>query len=330
MTPAEPDPRSVLLVAALALLGLGSPGLASPVADQDEPTADELTDEQREEAKRHFLTGSERFDDQRYREAIDHFEAAYEIAGSPEFLYNIGRCHEELGEGEEAVAHFEQYLRLSPEAEDADEVRARIERLRGGASAEEVTTEEAAEEATTEETADQEPPEWPPGLRLGVASGASFVLYGEWAGTMVPFDLYLQYPLLSWLFVTVVLSYGSYLEHSDTSVAAGKAKSQLGLFAGLSGVFELTRRVDLQARLGVTPTGVFRKNYETATWLAFQAGAGIAVWIYGGWGVAVEALGSFGPVFIADARPGDPWTSGGGPSPTADVGGRIGFYYAFD
>ena len=319
-----------LAVGLAALVGGVAAGFAQEAEAEDEATAEELTDAQKQEAMGHFESGSERFDDQRYREAIDHFEAAYEIAGSPAFLYNIGRCHEELGEDEQAVEHYELYLQLSPEAEDADEVRARVDGLggsRGDDDAEEAAADESADEP--EET-DEEQPEWPPGLRIGAASGASYVLFGEWKGTMVPLDLFLHYPLLDWLYVTGVLSFGSYLERSDASVAAGKAKSQIGLFVGVSALFELSKRIDLLGRLGVVPTGVFRKNYKTATWLAFQAGAGIAVWIFGGWGVFVEALGGFGPVFVPDARIGDPWIADGSPSPSADVGGRLGFYYAFE
>jgi tetratricopeptide (TPR) repeat protein len=322
------QPAAVLIACGLtALLGASSPAAAEEnEADGDEGAA-ELTDEEREQAMRHFEAGSVRFEDQRYREAIDHFEAAYEISGSPDFLYNIGRCHEELGEERRAVESYELYLRLRPDAEDADEVRAAIERL-GGPSDEQGEEDEAVEEEADPQ--EEEQPEWPPGLRIGAGTGASHVLFGEWGGTMVPLDLFLHYPLLDWLFVTGVLSFGSYIERSDTSVAAGKPKSQIGLFAGVSAMFELSRRVDLITRLGVVPTGVFRRNYKTATWLAFHAGAGVAVWIYGGWGAFIEALGGFGPVFVPDARIGDPWFDDGDPSPSADVGGRIGFYYAFD
>jgi hypothetical protein len=147
---------------------------------------------------------------------------------------------------------------------------------------------------------------------------------------MVPLDLFLQYPLLDWLYITGVLFYGTYLEQSDSTVASAKPKSQLGLFAGVAAFFELSRRVALFGRLGVVPTGVFRKNYKTATWLAFQLGAGVSIRIYRGWGVYAEALGTFGPVFIRDPRIGDPWTEDGKTSLAADAGGRIGFFYAFE
>jgi tetratricopeptide (TPR) repeat protein len=318
------------MVAPIAVLA-GCVAAVSPArAAEDDPGKGELTDEEREQAKKHFVSGSERFEDGRYREAIDHFEAAYEIAGSPAFLYNIGRCHEMLGENEEAVENYELYLRLDPDAEDADEVQSRIDELGVPSEVEEVEPEEEEEEEEQQEPEEEEQPEWPPGLRIGAASGASYVLFGEWRGTMVPLDLFLHYSLLDWLYVTGVLSFGTYLESSDMAVAAGKAKSQLGLFVGASIRFPLSRRVDLLGRLGAVPTGVFRRNHKTATWLAFQAGAGVAVWIYDGWGVFLEALGGFGPVFVADALPSDPWVDDGQPSPSADVGGRLGFYYAFE
>lgn len=295
----------------------------APQPDTNEEATDaELTADQKEEAKRHFVAGSKRFDEGRYREAIDHFEVGYGIAGSPEFLYNIGRCHEELGESDEAIEYYERYLRLEPNAADAKEARDRIDRL------ESVDTETATVEP--DGTGEREQAEWLSGMRLGAASGASFILAGEWEGTRVPLDLIVHYPMSDWLFLTAIVEFGSYLEQSVTKVAAGKAKSQLGLFAGVSALLDLGQRLDLLGRIGVLPTGVFRRNHQTAFWLDFEAGVGIAIWIFHGWSVTVEAVGGLGPVFIADARVGDPWSQGDGTAPTADVGGRIGFFYAFE
>jgi tetratricopeptide (TPR) repeat protein len=312
------SPVSLRILFAAALTA----GLSAASA-QEEPETEQLSEEEKEAAKRHFVAGSEQFEAGNYREAIDHFEAGYEISRSPEFLYNLGRCHEELGENRRAVENYETYLKLRPDAEDEDEVRGRIARLQ--------EDQPEPDEPPEADQAAEDEPEWPPGLRIGAASGASFLLpVGAWKGASVPLDLLLHYPLNDWLFLSGVFSFGSYLDRTVWPVGAAEPKSQVGLFVGVAAELELSRRLSGLGRLGVTPTGVFRKNYKTATWLAFQVGAGLAVWVWGGWGLFVEALGTVGPVFIPDARAGDPWIEDGSPSLAVDVGGRVGFYYAFE
>lgn len=52
-----------------------------------------------------------RFDRQDYAGSIDAFEAAYAITPDPNFLYNIGRVHEEAGELDAAVRHYREFAR---------------------------------------------------------------------------------------------------------------------------------------------------------------------------------------------------------------------------
>ena len=64
--------------------------------DVEEPSvqddAEELTVEQKEEARHHFISGGKRYKEGEYQAAIDHFELAYDITHASELLYNIGRC----------------------------------------------------------------------------------------------------------------------------------------------------------------------------------------------------------------------------------------------
>lgn len=86
------------------------------------------------EAVDFYRSGREHFTAGRYREAIDDLERALTLdPGSPTLLYNLGRVYELLGELDQAIEYYAQYVRLMPESES--EERARIEetlqRLRG-------------------------------------------------------------------------------------------------------------------------------------------------------------------------------------------------------
>lgn len=70
------------------------------------------------------------FDEGNYEEAKKYYTIAIDYKpDDPDFHYNIGLCCDELGESKEAARHFRKYLELSPDAEDADEVRGWIEEL---------------------------------------------------------------------------------------------------------------------------------------------------------------------------------------------------------
>lgn len=97
------------------------------------------------EAKTHFELGQRHYQAGEFQAAIAEFTRAYELLPLPELQYNIARSHEQLGDLHHAIDAFERYLRASPDASDADEVRARIEWLR--------TTRDALEDQRTEEAA---------------------------------------------------------------------------------------------------------------------------------------------------------------------------------
>ncbi len=45
-----------------------------------------------------------------YEVAVTEFEAAYALNGDPSFLFNIGRVHEEAGQLEKALSHYERFV----------------------------------------------------------------------------------------------------------------------------------------------------------------------------------------------------------------------------
>jgi tetratricopeptide (TPR) repeat protein len=67
-------------------------------------------------ARAHFRRGETHFAMGRFAQALKEYQAAYELKPLPGFLFNIGQCHRNLGELEEAVFSFKRYLRLKPDA----------------------------------------------------------------------------------------------------------------------------------------------------------------------------------------------------------------------
>jgi tetratricopeptide (TPR) repeat protein len=63
-----------------------------------------------ERAEVDYNRGIEHFEAERYREAIQAFESAYEIVPSRVLVYNIGLCHSRLGEWQQGLACFERFL----------------------------------------------------------------------------------------------------------------------------------------------------------------------------------------------------------------------------
>lgn len=66
----------------------------------------------------------------KYEEAAQDFLKAYAAKPMPAFLYNAGMAYEKGGEPGKAADYYSRYLAGEPNAPDATEVRARIDRLR--------------------------------------------------------------------------------------------------------------------------------------------------------------------------------------------------------
>jgi tetratricopeptide (TPR) repeat protein len=78
------------------------------------------------EARVRFKAGQRAYVEREYRRAIGEFTAANRLHPNPQFAYNIGRCHEQLGEYADAVRFYREYLRAVPEAPDKGEVSQHI------------------------------------------------------------------------------------------------------------------------------------------------------------------------------------------------------------
>lgn len=108
--------RTLSLVVLLACASL-APGRAW--AD----TATETT------AKTHYERGQKLFALQQFAEALDQFQLAFEAKAIPEVLFNIGQCHRNLGNYNDAIFSFKRYLQLAPTASNRNSVEKLIAQL---------------------------------------------------------------------------------------------------------------------------------------------------------------------------------------------------------
>ena len=288
-------------------------------SEQDD--AEVLTQEQKEEAKHHFVAGGKRYKEGEYQAAIDHFEMAYDITHAPELLYNTGRCYEELGNKPRAISHYEMYLRLSPDVEDADQVRSRIDAMKSDDEPASKDDDEVAVESGDEDPVVQGVP---PGLCLAGDVGFEAPLTGDWERKFIPLDVAMHFPLADWLYVIGGLGFGGFVGEEPRD--PGYPTGLFSISVGLLGSWPMAERFSFMARIAAVPVFLFRERHETAIWLQGQAGIGLGIRIAGSWSISVRAVGGIGPVFVPKKRDVDPWDI---PGLSATVGGRIGFIYVF-
>ena len=84
----------------------------------------------RDRARDAFTQGQELYRSGDYAGALAAFQGAQALQPSPATEYNIGRCHERLGQLSEAVAAYESYLSQAPDAPDHDALAGHVAELR--------------------------------------------------------------------------------------------------------------------------------------------------------------------------------------------------------
>jgi tetratricopeptide (TPR) repeat protein len=104
----------------LTLLIARAPGSAHAA----EPTAVDV-----ELAKAHFKTGEIYYEARRYPDAAREFEEAFRLSRRAEFLYNMGRSYDRVGDAVRALSAYRRFLAAIPNNKDVDEVKARIQLL---------------------------------------------------------------------------------------------------------------------------------------------------------------------------------------------------------
>ena len=88
------------------------------------------TEEARDRARESFTQGQDLYRTGDYAGALAAFERAEAASASPATQYNIGRCHERLGQLPEAVAAYQAYLTQAPDSPDHDALAAHVAELK--------------------------------------------------------------------------------------------------------------------------------------------------------------------------------------------------------
>jgi tetratricopeptide (TPR) repeat protein len=77
-----------------------------------------------------FEAGRVAFEANRYADALQHFQRAFDLSRRFQLQYNLGLAYDRLRRDEEALQAFEAYLSGDSTGDRADEVRARVQALK--------------------------------------------------------------------------------------------------------------------------------------------------------------------------------------------------------
>ena len=113
------------LLASTLLLGVAP----TRAARAETPSSEAEVESRRERAKLEFKRGSELFSAGQYQKAVTAFMAADRLAPSAALSFNIALAYEKLADTSGALRWYRDYLRRSPRAPNAAEVRARVNEL---------------------------------------------------------------------------------------------------------------------------------------------------------------------------------------------------------
>jgi hypothetical protein len=100
----------------LATVGAGSARAA--------PTPQEAT-----QAREAFKSAQVHYDLKEYGAALEDFKTSYRMVQDPVMLFNIAQCHFFLGQNEEALGFYRNFLRRSPDAPNRATVERKIQDL---------------------------------------------------------------------------------------------------------------------------------------------------------------------------------------------------------
>jgi hypothetical protein len=85
----------------------------------------------RGDARTHYIAGQKAYAASDYKAAIKEFSAAQELAPADLNNYNLALCYDKLGDGENAITYYKQYLDKVPDAPKRAEIEASMARLDG-------------------------------------------------------------------------------------------------------------------------------------------------------------------------------------------------------
>ncbi len=107
----RPDQRCVVRAGVFAFLAIS----LGAGAARSEPDAKEGTSQQ---SRQHFIAGQKAFEERRFSEALDEFEAAYRLEPRPAVLLHMGHAARRNGELERARAFYQRFLLTGPPVEE--------------------------------------------------------------------------------------------------------------------------------------------------------------------------------------------------------------------
>ena len=90
------------------------------------PARAQMTQAQKDEVKLHYQRATRAYDLQKYLEAIDEYQKAYEISGDPPMLYNIAQAYRLADQPAEAVRYYRRFLQRMPNARNREDVERKI------------------------------------------------------------------------------------------------------------------------------------------------------------------------------------------------------------
>ena len=85
----------------------------------------------RGDARTHYIAGQKAYASADYKVAIKEFSAAQELAPADLNNYNLALCYDKLGDAENAITYYKQYLDKVPDAPKRSEIEASMARLDG-------------------------------------------------------------------------------------------------------------------------------------------------------------------------------------------------------
>jgi tetratricopeptide (TPR) repeat protein len=86
----------------------------------------QMSQAQKDEVKLHYQRATRAYDLQKYQEAIDEYQKAYEISGDPPMLYNIAQAYRLADQPSEAARYYRRFLQRMPNARNRDDVERKI------------------------------------------------------------------------------------------------------------------------------------------------------------------------------------------------------------
>src|SRR3954465_5476259 len=89
----------------------------------DGPSDEAAMEQKRAAAKSKYQQGAEAYSAGRFKDAVDLFLAADQLAPSAPLAFNIARAYEKLADDAGALRWYRDYLRRNPDAANATTVR---------------------------------------------------------------------------------------------------------------------------------------------------------------------------------------------------------------